>query len=75
MALLVLFYTFSFSISEHYCGDNLVDCSLFSEAESCYMEMDKTLSFEGSRVQKNKCCKDVVKSKFFRFNCRALSFV
>ena len=61
MALLVLFSTLSFSISEHYCGDNLVDSSLFSEAESCGMEMHEPLSFKGYSIQKNNCCKDVVK--------------
>jgi len=61
MAFLVLFTTMSFSISEHYCGGTLVDSSLFSKAESCGMEMDKPLSIEGCSIQKNNCCKDVLK--------------
>ena len=61
MAILVLFSTLSFSISEHYCGDNLVDSSLFLKAESCGMEMEKPSPLEDCSIQKNNCCKDVVK--------------
>ena len=61
MAFIVLFSTMSFSISEHYCGDNLVDSSLFSTAESCGMEMEKPSPLEDCNIQKNNCCKDVVK--------------
>lgn len=61
MAFSVLFSTMSFSISEHYCGDNLVDSSLFSEADSCSMEMEKPLAIGDCEIQKSNCCKDVVK--------------
>ena len=61
MAFIVLFSTMSFSISEHYCGDNLVDRSLFSTAESCGMEMEKPLAIGDCNIQKNNCCEDVVK--------------
>ena len=37
MAFTVLFSTFSFTISSHYCGEILVDSSIFSEAEDCGM--------------------------------------
>jgi hypothetical protein len=37
MALLLLFSTLSFSMDMHYCGDHLVDFSLFDKAESCGM--------------------------------------
>lgn len=40
MAFIVLFSTFSFTISSHYCGDVLVDSSIFSSAEDCGMAMD-----------------------------------
>ena len=61
MAFTVLFSTMSFSISEHYCGDKLVDSSLFSEADSCGMEMEKPLAIGDCEIQKSNCCKDVVK--------------
>ena len=37
MALLLLFSTMSFSMDMHYCGDHLVDFSLFDKAEGCGM--------------------------------------
>ena len=61
MALLVLFSTMSFGISEHFCGNLLVDTSIFSSAETCGMEMEKTTPMEGCSIEKNNCCKDVVK--------------
>ena len=51
MALLVLFSTMSFTVDKHFCGDYLVDQSLFSEAESCGMEHYPGMSGE-------KGCKD-----------------
>ena len=61
MAFVVLFSTMSFSISEHYCGDYLVDSALFSKAESCGMEMDIPTPTKDCSVQKDNCCSDVVK--------------
>ncbi len=57
MALLVLFSTVSFTINEHYCGDTLVDTSLYTKADTCGMEVENS---ELSDIMKN-CCKDVVK--------------
>ncbi len=53
MALLVLFSTVSFTIEKHFCGDVLVDTSIFVEAEKCAMEALEIL-------QKKTCCKDEV---------------
>nr|WP_262910955.1 hypothetical protein [Flaviramulus multivorans] len=53
MALLVLFSTVSFTIEKHYCGDVLVDVSVFTEAQKCGMEALEIL-------QKKTCCKDEV---------------
>ena len=60
MACVVLFSTMSFTISEHYCGEMLVDSALFSKAESCGMEMEKPAHPEDYGVQKDNCCSDVV---------------
>ena len=60
MALLVLFSTMSFGISEHFCGNLLVDTSIFSSAETCGMEMEKTTPMEGCSIEKNNCCKDQI---------------
>ena len=53
LALLVLFSTVSFTVEKHYCGDVLVDISVFSEVEKCGMEAMEIL-------QKKTCCKDEV---------------
>ncbi|WP_052143722.1 HYC_CC_PP family protein [Wocania ichthyoenteri] len=51
LAFLVLFSTVSFTIEKHFCGDVLVDVSMFTEAEKCEME---ALEIQ----QKKTCCKD-----------------
>lgn len=61
MTFVVLFSTMSFSISEHYCGEHLVDSSLFSKAESCGMEIQNPLSGKDCSFQKDNCCDDVIK--------------
>lgn len=53
MALLVLFSTVSFTIEKHFCGDVLVDVSMFVEADKCAMEALEIL-------QKKTCCKDEI---------------
>lgn len=58
MALLVLFSTFSFTIDSHYCGDILVDSSLFGKAESCGMENQQVSSEEGCSLIQKHCCDD-----------------
>ncbi|RLD26548.1 MAG: hypothetical protein DRI75_11510 [Bacteroidetes bacterium] len=66
LAFLVLFSTMSFTISEHYCGDIMVDRSLFSKAESCGMDSDnyrkqKNTSTSNCSITKMNCCENVVK--------------
>jgi len=60
MAFVVLFSTMSFSFSEHYCGDYLVDSALFSKAESCGMELQKPSPTKDCSVNKDNCCSDVL---------------
>ena len=50
MAVVVLFSTMSFTISEHYCGDKLVDSALFSKAEFCGMEMQLPLQSKDCNI-------------------------
>jgi hypothetical protein len=61
MAFVVLLSTMSFTVSEHYCGHTLVDIALFSKAESCGMELQKTASIDGNFINKDNCCKDNIK--------------
>ena len=55
MALLVLFSTLSFTVESHYCGDFLVDSSIFGHAESCGMNSPQMNSSKDSLKGKN-CC-------------------
>ncbi|MDX6746523.1 hypothetical protein SHK09_06950 [Polaribacter sp. PL03] len=57
MAIVVLFSTMSFTVSMHYCGDNLVETAMFQKAKGCGMEMDKP-STEDCKVIKKNCCND-----------------
>ena len=58
MALLVLLSTFSFTVEAHYCGETLVDSSLFSTPDSCGMDMDAKPEIEGCAVSMKDCCSD-----------------
>ena len=60
LAILVLFSTVSFTIHKHYCGDVLVDTSLFAEADSCGMKANTPIAEDRCTVQMKNCCKDVV---------------
>lgn len=57
MALIVFFSTTSFTIDKHFCGDVLVDSSIFSEAKPCDMEL-QNLSDSNDCSLKDDCCRD-----------------
>ena len=57
LALIVLFSTVSFTIEKHFCGDKLVDISVFTEANKCKME---ALDIENEEITKKTCCKDEI---------------
>ena len=50
MAILVLSSTFSFAVGKHFCGDFLIDSSIFSETKKCSSE----------NHTKKPCCKDTL---------------
>jgi len=56
MALLLLISTLSFSIEKHYCGDDLIDVAIFSDAQKCGSEA----ADKGAKLMTQSCCKDVV---------------
>tara|TARA_R110001583_G_scaffold53483_2_gene164956 strand:+ start:8474 stop:8890 length:417 start_codon:yes stop_codon:yes gene_type:complete len=61
MAFVVLFSTMSFSFSEHFCGDQVMDFALFSKAESCELPM-KTAATSSDCISVIKdCCSDIIK--------------
>ena len=57
MALLVLFSTVSFTVEKHFCGNVLIDVSVFAKAEKCAME---TFEKEQETISKKICCKDEI---------------
>jgi len=58
MALLVLLSTLSFTVDSHYCGDVLVDSSMFGSVESCGMEVQQKPSSPECDIAKKDCCND-----------------
>ena len=62
MALLVLFSTFSFAIENHYCGDVLVDSSLFGKVESCGVKIQQASNLEECNLTQKDCCIDEIVS-------------
>lgn len=57
MAIVVLFSTMSFTVDMHYCGDTLMDSSIFKKAEACAMQMSKT-PLKECVVDMGNCCTD-----------------
>ncbi len=58
MSAMVLLSTLSFTVGQHYCGDNLVDMALFKEAKSCGMEQVQFTNTCGDTIEKKSCCSD-----------------
>lgn len=54
LTCLVLFSTLSFTVEKHYCGENLVDTAIFSQAKKCGMDSDNEV------YVKKPCCKDTI---------------
>ena len=48
MAIVVLCSTMSFAVELHYCGDDLVDAAIFSEAKKCTMHGDDMMDHDMS---------------------------
>ena len=63
MAFVVVFSTMSFTISEHYCGGDLVNTAVFFEVDSCEMEMGMQIpsTLDDCNFNQEDCCNDVVK--------------
>ena len=58
LATVVLFTTMSFTVDIHYCGDDLVDFSMFHNAKTCGMEKQKSENDCHNEVQDDSCCSD-----------------
>ncbi|MDO7173085.1 HYC_CC_PP family protein [Mariniflexile sp. AS56] len=71
LALLVLFSTVSFTIEKHFCGDVLVNVSVYTEAQKCILE-----AFEAEQevLTKKICCTDEIKIIQGQENLRLTTF-
>lgn len=58
LALIVLLSTVSFTVASHYCGDILVDSSLFGHVENCGMKVQQMPSSSECDISKKDCCSD-----------------
>ena len=58
LALIVLLSTVSFTVDSHYCGDTLVDSSLFGHVETCGMEVQQQSPSSECDISKKDCCSD-----------------
>lgn len=58
MAILVLASTTSFTVDKHFCGKMLMDLAIFSEAESCGMEMHSHSDGDSCSIKVDPCCSD-----------------
>ncbi len=58
MAFVVFCSTLSFTVDMHYCGDSLVDFSLFHKAESCGMEIAQVAKDCEPSISQEPCCSD-----------------
>lgn len=59
MATLVLFTTMSFTVDMHYCGNTLVDFSLFDEVKTCGMEKQEPTKDLGNGLTEKSCCSEL----------------
>ncbi|WP_308990670.1 hypothetical protein QLS71_004230 [Mariniflexile litorale] len=66
-----MFSTVSFTIEKHFCGDVLVDVSVFTEAQKCIMGAFET---DQQTIRKKICCKDEVNVIQGQDNLRLTSF-
>lgn len=61
LALMVLLSTMSFSLDMHYCGDHLVDYSIFDSVDDCMMKAESSKSSSECAIMAMDmdCCSDV----------------
>lgn len=63
MALIVLLSTMSFSVDMHYCGDHLVDFSMFDKVDTCLMKAEKSKDSRSCEIMEmeteTNCCSDI----------------
>ncbi|TQD36267.1 HYC_CC_PP family protein [Haloflavibacter putidus] len=58
LASLVFIATTSFTVNVHFCGDTLVDFSIFHDVETCGMEQQQPDESCAVHPDKDNCCSD-----------------
>lgn len=58
MALIVLVSTTSFTVYQHFCGDEITDVAIFTHAEGCGMEAVVDIPESTCHTPKKSCCND-----------------
>ncbi|RAJ22355.1 hypothetical protein LX77_02667 [Gelidibacter algens] len=56
LGFLVLLSTVSFTMEKHFCGDTLIDTAIFSQADTCGMDVEGT----SITSEEQSCCKNEV---------------
>ncbi|MFS4494381.1 HYC_CC_PP family protein [Maribacter sp. 2308TA10-17] len=60
MALLLLLSTVSWKVEKHYCMGRLMDVALFTDVDTCGMDMSMSETEENLAETENSCCDDEV---------------
>lgn len=55
-AFLVLLSTVSLTVDMHFCGDHLVDFAIFKDADTCQMNMSKSMEDHSMMAMEMDCC-------------------
>jgi len=61
LSIIILISTSSFAIESHYCGDMLIDSSLFGKASNCMCEkVESDNHSDKTEIDVGDCCKEKV---------------
>lgn len=60
MAFVVMLSTTSFTVYQHFCGDEITDVAIFKHAEGCGMEAAAEIPESTCHTPKKSCCNDRV---------------
>lgn len=62
LAVLVLFSTFSFTVSTHICGGEIADYSFVGTLERCEMPISNHNNTKETFLNKIPCCQDIIET-------------
>lgn len=59
LSVVVLLSTLPVTVNMHFCGDFLIDATIYQSAKDCGMLMAKSTSSSETNIKVKDCCKDV----------------